>query len=122
MRAIKKDKNYADLLTVEVEVAFDSEVKSKLFVNEGGIIVCPEETKTIVSVSEAVNAGYKVGWKDKELIVSKRDVKFLVKVKNGTPVLPNEVCLELIKDIERAKKMQVRTVKVAEDEFQMKEI
>ena len=28
VRAIKKDENYADLLPIEVEVAFDSEIKS----------------------------------------------------------------------------------------------
>ena len=46
MRAIKKDENYADLLPIEMEVAFDSEVKSKLFMNKRGTIVCPEETET----------------------------------------------------------------------------
>ena len=33
-RAIKKDENYADLIPIEVEVAFDSEVTAELYVNK----------------------------------------------------------------------------------------
>ena len=122
VRAIKKDENYADLLPIAVDVAFDSEVKSKLFINKRGTIVCPEETETIVSMSEAVNAGYKVEWKNKELIASKGDVKLSVKIKNGTSILPNEVCLELIEEIERAKMTQIKTERSAEDEFKIESI
>ena len=69
-RAIKKDENYKDLLPIEAEVTFDSEVNSKLFIKKKGTIVCPEEAATTVSMSEVVSAGYKVEWKEEELIVS----------------------------------------------------
>lgn len=122
VRAIKKDENYADLLPIEVEVASDSEVKSKLFINKRGTIACPEETETIVSMSEAVNAGYKVEWEGEKLTVSKGDVKLLVKIKHGTPILPNEVCLESIEEIERAKMTQIKTEKDDKDEFNIESI
>ena len=59
-----------------MEVAFNSEVKSKLFINKRGTIVCPEGTETIVSVSEA-NAGYKVEWKGENSLLQKEMSNFL---------------------------------------------
>ena len=103
-----------------MEVAFDSEVKAELFMNKQGTIIGPEGTETIVSMSEAVKAGYKVEWKKEDLIGSKAAFILSVKIRNGTPVLPNEICLlELIEEIERAKKMQIKTVKTTEDEFRI---
>ena len=60
---------------------------------------------------QAANAGYAVEWKGEELTVSKGDIKLPVKIKNGTPILPNEVCVELIEEIERARMLQVKTEK-----------
>jgi hypothetical protein len=122
VHGIKKDDDYASLIPVEVKVAFDSEIKSKLFLNKGGTIVCPEETEAIVSVSEAVNTGYKVEWNGEELTMSKGGLQLPVKVKNGTPILPNEICLELIEEIERAKMTQLKTEKKNKDEVELESI
>ena len=82
----------------------------------------PKETETIVSVSEVVKAGYKVEWKEKEdLVVSKGEVVLPTEIRNGTPILPNEICLELIEQIERAKKMQTKMVRI-EDEFRIESV
>ena len=43
-----------------VEVAFDSKVREKLFVNKKGTIIGPEGTETIISTHEVVRAGYDV--------------------------------------------------------------
>ena len=61
-------------------------------------------------------------WEDKELIVSKGDLKLHVKIKNGTPALPNEVCLALLEEIERAKMTPMKTEKNDKDEFKIKSI
>ena len=60
VREIKKDENYEGLVPVELEVAFDSEVKAELFMNKQGTIIGPEGIETIVGMSEVVKAGYKV--------------------------------------------------------------
>ena len=57
VRAIRSDEDYESLVPVEVQVAFDSEVKTELFMNREGAIIGPKGTETIVSVHEVVRAG-----------------------------------------------------------------
>ena len=104
VREVKKKASLKGLVPIEVEVAFDSEVKADLFMNRYGTIVGPEGTETIVSMHEAIEAGYSFAWKSKdELIMSKDGESLPVEVHNGTPVLPNELCLKLIEEIEMIK-------------------
>ena len=42
------------LVPIEVEVAFDTEVKADLFMNTYGTIIGPEGTETTVSMHEAI--------------------------------------------------------------------
>ena len=81
---------------IEVQVAFDSEVKAELFMNRQETIIGPEGTESIVSVRELVKAGYDVDWKKGQLVASKKDLTLPVEIRSGTPVLPNQVCLTLI--------------------------
>ena len=111
MREVKKDEDYQSLAPIEVEVAFYSEVKAELFMNKQGTIIGPEGTESIVSVHELVKAGYDVDWKKGQLVVSKKDMILPVEIRSGTPVLPNEVCLALIEEIEKTKRMQVKELK-----------
>ena len=53
VREVKKKESLKGLIPIEVEVAFDSEVKADLFMNRYGTIVGPEGTETIVSMHEA---------------------------------------------------------------------
>ena len=77
--------------------------------NKQGTIVGSAGAETIVSMSGVVKAGYKVEWKEKEdLIVSKGVVILPVKIRSGTPILPNEICLKLIEEIERQKRRRQR--------------
>ena len=73
-------------------MAFDSEVKADLFMNRYGTIIGPEGTETIVSMHEAIEAGYSFAWKSKdELIMSKNRERSPVEVHNGIPALPNDL-------------------------------
>ena len=47
-----------------------------------------------------------------------------VEVKGGTPVLPNEICLKLIDEIERSKGAKVKSIKTeaAEEDFELTNI
>ena len=60
VRAIRKGEDYQSLVPIEVQVAFDSEVKAELFMNRQGTIIGPEGTESIVSARELVKAGYDV--------------------------------------------------------------
>jgi hypothetical protein len=123
VREIKKDEDYEGLFPIEVEVAFDSEVKTELFMNRRGTIIGPEGTETILSMSEVVKAGYSVTWtEDQKIEVSKGDYILPVEVRHGTPVLPNELCLKMIEEIEEAKTAQIRSVKALEEGCQIKDI
>ena len=95
-REIRKDEDYQSLVPIEVQVAFDSEVKAELFMNRQGTTIGPEGTESIVSVRELVRAGYDVDWKKGQLVVSKKDMALPVETQSGTPVLPNQICLALI--------------------------
>ena len=97
---------------MEVEVAFESRVKERLFMNKSGTIIGPDGTEMMISMSEAVMAGYNVQWTGGKLEVSKEGMILPTYLnKDGAPVLPNEVCLELIDDIERIKEAQKKTTK-----------
>ena len=49
VREMKKKENYKGLVPIEVEVAFDSEVKAELFMNPYEAIIGPEMIETIIS-------------------------------------------------------------------------
>ena len=110
VREAKKKENYKGLIPIEVEVAFDSEVKAELFVNPYGTVVGSEGTETIVSMNELVKAGYELAWKGK-LVVTKDGEVFPVEVRGGAPALPHEICLELIDEIERPKGAKIKSIK-----------
>ena len=57
---MKKKDSAKGLIPIEVEVAFESEVEADLFTNRFGTIIGPEGTETIVSMHEAVEAGYDI--------------------------------------------------------------
>ena len=125
VREVKKKESLKGLVPIEVEVAFDSEVKANLFMNTYGTIIGPEGTETIVSIHEAVEAGYSFVWKSKEELIMEKNGKVLpVEVHNGSPVLPNEMCLKLIEEIEKMKRAKIKTVKVEkqEDDFELQSI
>ena len=112
MREVKREEDDRSLIPIEVEVAFESRVKERLFMNKRGTIIGPEGTETIISVSEVVRAGYNVQWTEGKLEVSKEGMILPSHInKGGVPVLPNEVCLELIEEIERIKEAQKKTTK-----------
>jgi hypothetical protein len=122
---VKRNESLKVLVPMEVEVAFDSEVKADLFMNAGGTIVGPEGTETIVSVHEAIAAGYSFVWKTKDEVTMSKNGKVLpVEVHNGTPVLPNDMCLKLIEKIEMMKRVNLRPVKIEaqEDEFELQSV
>ena len=45
VRAIRSDEDYKSLVPIEVQVAFDSEVKTELFMNREGAIIGPKGQK-----------------------------------------------------------------------------
>ena len=98
VRELKKKENFKGLVPIEVEVAIDSEVKAELLMNPERTIIGPEGAETIASMNELVKAGYEVDWKKGNLVVAKGDIILPVEVRSGTPVLPTEVCLELIEE------------------------
>ena len=89
VREAKKKENFKGLVPIEIEVAFDNEVKAERSMNPEGTIVGPEGTETIVSMNEMVKAGNGVDWKKGNLVVAKGDVILPVEVRSGAPVLPN---------------------------------
>ena len=45
------------------------------------------------------------------MIVTKDGERLPIEIRNGTPVLPNEICLKLIAEIERPKGAKIKSVK-----------
>ena len=93
--------------------------------NPEGTIIGPEGTETIVSVHEAIAVGYKFYWETKdEVIMSKNGKRLPVEVQNGTPVLPNDMCLKIIDEIEQTKRVKLRPIRVEakEDDFELRSI
>ena len=105
VRAVKKRESLAGCKPVEVEIAFDTEVLKSLVMNPEGTIIGPEGTETIIAIHEAVEAGYSFIWNTpEEVIMSKNGEVLPVEVQHGTPVLPDEICLKLIDEIEQRKR------------------
>ena len=91
MREVQEEKEYHSLIPIDVQVAFSSEVKTKLFMTKHGTIVAPKGTETIISMSELTIAGYKVERKESEVEVSKGNINLPVQIKGNTPFLPNHM-------------------------------
>jgi hypothetical protein len=110
VREAKAKENLKGLVPNEVEVAFESEVKADLFMNCFGTIIGPEGTETIVSMHELIEAGYSRVWQTKtEVVLQKKEgIALPVEVHNGTPVLPNDMCLRLIEEFEMKKGAKIR--------------
>ena len=91
-----------------------------------GTILGPKGTETIVSMNLLVEElGYEVTWTEGRLKVTKGDEELPVEVMNGTPMLPNEVCLNLIHEIEEKRRTRIKALKVQaskEEEFQITSI
>ena len=64
VREVKKKASLAGCKPVEVEIAFDSEVRKSLVMNPEGTILGPEGTETIVAVHETVEIGYSFSLED----------------------------------------------------------
>ena len=96
VREVQEEEEDHSLIPIDVQVAFSSEVKTKLFMTKFGTIVGPKGTETIISMSDLTKAGWKVSWKDGEETISKGSIKLPVQIKRNTPVLPLKICLELI--------------------------
>ena len=121
VREAKKKESLKGFKPVEVEIAFDSEVRASLVMNPEGTIIGPEGTETIVAVHEAIELGYSFYWKAKdEAIMTKNGKRLPVEVQNGTPVLPTDVCLKLIDEIEQMKRVKLSSIKIGakEDDFE----
>jgi hypothetical protein len=118
VRAVKKRESLAGCKPVEVEIAFDTEVLKSLVMNPEGTIIGPEGTETIVAVHEAVEVGYSFIWNTPDEVIMSRNGEVLpVEVHHGTPVLPDDICLKLIEEIEQKKREAKRQVMIeAQDE------
>jgi flagellar motility protein MotE (MotC chaperone) len=110
-------------------VAFESVVPTELFITKQGTILGPKGTESILSMNLLVEElGYCFSWKEGKLEVSKDGESLPVEIKGGTPSLPNEVCLRLIKEIEDSKRFKqegrVKTVKVQnkDDDFKVQDL
>ena len=71
--------------------------------NKRGTIIGPEGTETIVCMNDLAMTGYKVEWTVDGLEIAKEGRKRPIEIRNGQPILPNEMCLALIEEIEEAK-------------------
>ena len=103
MRELKENEDYRGLFPIEVEVALNSEVKIALFMNKRGTIIGPEGAETIVCMNDLAKAGWKVNWTKDGIEISKGNIVLPIELLNGQPLLPNELCLALIEEIEEAK-------------------
>jgi hypothetical protein len=117
VREVKKRENLAGCKPVEVEIAFDTEVLKSLVINPEGTIIGPEGAETIIAVHEAVEAGYSFIWNTPEEVIMSRSGEVLpVEVQHGTPVLPDEICLKLIDEIEQRKREAKASIKSEDPE------
>jgi len=121
VRELESEEELMTCQPVNVEVAFKEEVESVLMINEWGTVIGPQGTETILPMNDMVQwLKCNVTWKDHELtIVHPEHGDLEVEVINGTPYIDNQLCLDLIKDVETKKKngamMTVKTVKVEEE-------
>ena len=123
VREVKDSENFKGIIPIAAEVAFESEVTAELFINPEGAVIGPKGTETIVSTHKLVKVGYQVSWKKSQLFTKKGEAVLQVEIKSG-PVSPNEICLNLIDEIEESKRARVRSAKTVstEDELQLKNI
>jgi hypothetical protein len=93
--------------------------------NPEGTIIGPEGTETIVAVHEAIEVGYSFIWNTPDEVIMSRNGEVLpVEVQHGTPVLPDEICLKLIEEIEQKKreaKSQIR-IEVSDEDVELQSI
>ena len=122
MRELKENEDYRGLFPIEVEVAFNSDVKIALFMNKRGTIIGPEGTETIVCVNDLAKAGWKGNWTKDGIEISKGNIVLPIELRSGQPVLPNELCLALIDEIEEAKAKKLMSLKTLDDDFTIKSI
>ena len=125
VREVKKKESLAECKPVEVEIAFDTEVRKSLVMNPEGTIIGPEGTKTIVAVHEAIEVGYSFHWKTADEVIMSRNGEVLPgEVQHGTPVLPDDICLKLIEEIEQKKREAKRQVmiEVPDEDFELQKI
>ena len=75
-------------------------------------------------MNEFVKAGYGVTCKNKEMVVTRKEERLPIEVRNCTPARPNEVCFRLIDKNERSKGAKIKSVKPekSEDDFELKNI
>ena len=78
--------------------------------NKRGMVIGPEGTETIVCVNDLVTAGSKVDWTEEGLVISKGDTILPIEIRSGQQVLPNELRLALIEEIEEAKLTKLRSM------------
>jgi hypothetical protein len=125
VREVKKKDNLAGCKPVEVEIAFDTEVLKSLVMNPEGTIIGPEGTETIVAVHEAVEVGYSFIWNTPEEVIMSRNGEVLpVEVQHGTPVLPDDICLKLIEEIEQKKREAKKqlSIEVPDEDIELQSI
>ena len=108
----EEGEDLSSVIPIEVEVAFEGSVKAELYMNKEGTILGPKGTETIVSMSALIEElGYKVEWEEGACQVTKGEETLPVEIKSGTPMLPNNLCLKLIKEVEEKKRRKVMIVK-----------
>jgi hypothetical protein len=78
--------------------------------NKSGTIIGPKGTETIISMSELVKIGYDIQWNKGDIgskaVVSKKGKTLPIHIKDATPTMPQEGCLELIEEIETIRKQK----------------
>ena len=62
-------------------------------------------------MNDLAKAGWKVYWATEGIEIKKGNVVLPIELRNGQPVLPNEVCLALIGEIEEAKAKKLMSLK-----------
>jgi hypothetical protein len=90
--------------------------------NKGGTVIGPEGTETIVCMNDLAKAGGKVSWTKDGIKISRGNIVLPIELRNGQPVLPNEVRLALIDEIEEAKAKELMSLKTLDDDFTIKSI
>ena len=79
--------------------------------NRRGTIIGPEGTETIACMNDLAKAGWKVHWTKEGIEISKGNMVLPIELRSGQPVLPNELCLALIDEIEEAQAKKLKSLK-----------
>ena len=61
-----------------------------------------------------------MNWTKDGIEISKGNIVLPIELRNGQPVLPNELCLALIDEIEEAKAKKLKSLKALDDDFTIK--